>query len=318
MLFLYILVFFISSFLLTISSKLLVDSLSKIAKFLSWKEFVVAFLLSASSASIPNLFVGIISALEKVPELSLGDVVGGNIIDLSLLAGISALISKMGLSAPSRTVQGSAIFLILVALLLLILTLDNFLSKIDGFLLILTFLSYLFWLFSKEERFKKVYDHFEEEINLKKFFQNLAIFFSSAFIVLIGARGIVESAKFFGKFLNLNLGWIGMLIVAFGNALPETFFSFHSAREGQDWLILGNLIGSVVITSSLVLGIVSLICPIQVFDFSAILIGRIFLITSALFFFFSLRTEHKITKREAFILISIYFFFLLVEILIKQ
>ncbi len=313
-----VLIFITSSIFLSLSGKWLVDSLSSIAKFLGWKEFVVAFFLVAISVSIPNFFVGIVSALNKIPELSLGDVIGGNIIDLTLAPGISALISKMGLSAPSRTVQNSAIFLILISVFLLILISDGILSRADGLLLIFSFLGYIFWLFSKEERFKKTYSDNGEKIGLKIFFKKLGKFFLSTILLLVSAQGVVESAKFFGNYLNLNLGWVGLLIVAIGNALPETFFSIQSARKNQDWLILGNLIGSVVVSATLVLGTVSLLCPILVFDFSAILAGRIFLILSALFFFFALRTGHKITKKEAIFLLLTYFSFLLIEIFLKS
>ncbi|PJA01069.1 hypothetical protein COX75_00835, partial [bacterium (Candidatus Gribaldobacteria) CG_4_10_14_0_2_um_filter_33_15] len=81
MFWLYIFIFLISCLLLTFSNKWLIGALSRIALFLQMKEFVVAFFLMAFAVSIPNLFVGIISALNKIPELSFGDVVGGNIVD---------------------------------------------------------------------------------------------------------------------------------------------------------------------------------------------------------------------------------------------
>jgi len=105
----------ISCLVLTFSSKWLIDTLSRVALFLKMKEFVVGFFIMAFAASIPNFFVGIISALNKVPQLSFGDVTGGNIIDLSLVIGLAALLSRGGLSAQSRTVQGSAIFTIFVS-----------------------------------------------------------------------------------------------------------------------------------------------------------------------------------------------------------
>ena len=94
MLWFYILIFLISCLLLAFSSKYLVGTLSKIAKFLGWKEFVVGFFIMAVATSFPNLFIGIISALNKVPELAFGDVVGANIFDLSIVLAISAFISK--------------------------------------------------------------------------------------------------------------------------------------------------------------------------------------------------------------------------------
>ncbi|OIO44690.1 MAG: hypothetical protein COY72_01390 [Candidatus Nealsonbacteria bacterium CG_4_10_14_0_8_um_filter_35_10] len=314
MIFLYALIFIISCFLLVLSGKWLVNSLTRIAKFLGWKEFVVAFFTIAFGASLPNLFVGILSALNKIPQLSLGDVIGANIFDLTVTVALAAFISRQGLSAPSRTVQGSSIFTISAALLPLILILDGNLSRIDGFLLILTFAFYVFWLFRKEERFKKVYNGVPEIRGWKYFFEDLGLLIISVAFLILGAQGIVKSSSFFAQNLNLPLIFIGIFIVGIGDCLPETFFSIRAAKEGQDWMILGNLMGSVMITATLVLGTVALICPINFFDFSLLAIGRIFLVISAIFFLIFLRTGKKITRREALILFSIYILFLISQI----
>lgn len=317
MLLIYILIFIVSSIFLAFSGKWLVDSLSKIAKFLGWKEFVVAFFLVAFSVSIPNFFVGIISAIKKIPELSFGDVIGGNVVAMTFLLAIATLLSKGGLSAPSRTVQGSSIFTIFIALLPLILIADGYLERSDGFLLLLCFFSYVFWLFIKKERFTKVYDHILEPLTLGFFFKNLVLFLISVFILLISANFLVKSSLFFADYLQLPLALIGILFVSLGNNLPELVFIFQAAKKSQDWLILGDLMGGVIVTSTLVLGIVSLIYPIRTVDLPTVLAARFFLIFSALFFFFSVRTDRKITKKEGIFLLFTYLVFLLVEILLK-
>lgn len=195
----YLLIFLISSMLLTFSGKWLVDAISKIAKFLGWKEFVVAFFLMAFSVSISNFFVGIISALNKIPELSFGDVIGGNVIALTLLVGLGALISKTGLSAPSRTVQRSSIFTILIAILPIILVSDGVLSRSDGFLLILAFLGYIFWLFIKKERFAKIYDDILEPLELKFFFKKFCHSFSFNCYFVFSCRGDGKISSLFCK-----------------------------------------------------------------------------------------------------------------------
>lgn len=317
MIFFYIIIFIISSIFLSLSGKWLVDSLSKIAKFLGWKEFVVAFATVAFGVSLPNLFVGIISAIKKIPILSFGDVIGGNIIDLTLAMGIAALISRGGLSASSRTVQGSTFFTFFIAILPLILILDRVFSRVDGILLLFVFFAYIFWLFSKKDRFVKIYNEISQPLTFKYFLREIILFLIALAILLIAANGVVESAYFFANILQLSIATIGVIIVALGNALPETIFSVEAARKGQDWLILGDLMGGVIITSTLVLGIVCLICPFEIDNLSTILTARIFLILSSLFFFFTIKTDKKITKNEAFFLLSLYILFLLVEIFIK-
>jgi cation:H+ antiporter len=311
----FVLIFLFSFFLLFWSSNFLVESLKKISKFLGWKEFVVSFFIVAFSTTIPNFVVDVTSAIKNVPHLALGDVIGTNIVDLTLIVGVSALISKAGLSLPSRTVQGSSIFTILVAILPLILILDGELSRADGILLIFTFLVYLFWLFQKKERFEKIYDGIKEPLTLKFFLKNLLFLFFSISILLLSAQGIVKSALFFSSFFKVPLTFIGALIVGFGTALPEFSFCFQAAKKSQDWMIVGDVMGSVILTTTLVLGTVSLISPIKNLSFSQLLVARIFLLISAILFFVFVRTDKKITKKEGFFLIFLYFLFLLTQFL---
>lgn len=318
MLWFYVLIFLVSFALLFWSGSFLVSALMRMARFLGWREFVVAFFVMALAASLPNLFVGINSALHKIPQLSFGDVVGGNLVDLTLAVAIAALIAR-GLPAESRLVQTSCLFTVAIAILPLILILDGVLGRGDGLVLLLTFIFYLFWLFSKEERFKKIYNGAEEEIikKFKVFIKDLGKIILSLTLLLVAAEGIVRSASFFAESLNLPIAFIGILIVGLGNALPEIYFAIVSARKGETWLILGDLMGSVIVPATLVLGIVALIYPIEITDFTPFALARFFLIISALFFLLVIRTDQKITKKEALFLLLLYLLFVFVEIFIK-
>jgi len=309
------LAFIVACFFLVFSGRHLIDSLSKISRFLNWKEFVVAFFLMALGVSLPNFFVGITSAFNKIPQLSLGDIIGGNIIDLSIVVGLAALVSRGGLTAASSTVQETAFFTVFIAILPLLLISDMTLSRFDGIILILAFIFYTFWLFSKKDRFTKIYGRIKEPKSFGFFLKNLGYFFGSFIVVLLSANLIVASAKFFASYFSLPLTAIGIFIIGLGNSLPEMFFSLQAARKGEDWLMLGDIMGGVIITATLVLGIVSLICPIKITNFSEIAIGRGFLALSAIFFLIFIRSGRKITKREGIFLVLIYIAFLTVEIL---
>jgi len=316
MLSLNIILLLISFFLLTLAAKWVVQSLLRVAQFLGWKEFVAAFLLAAFSNSIPNFFVGIVSALNKVPELSFGDVIGGNVIEICLLGGLAALISRGGLSTQSRTVQGSTLFATLTAILPLILAWDGVISRNDGLLLIFFFIAYLFWLFRKRERFEKIYDNLPNGFKLKNFLSNIFGFIGSVFLLLLAAQGVVKSSMFFAEHFHLPIFFIGIFIVALGNNLPDLFFVFQSAKKNQDWLILGDLMGGVVITVTLVLGVVALIQPIKTgVGLGAAALSRIFLAMSGLFFLFFIRTGRRVVKKEGMVLIIVCLLFLCLEIL---
>jgi len=305
--------------LLYFSGDWVVGGLIRTARFLGWKEFVVAFFVMAFAASLPNFFVGITSALKGIPELSFGDIAGNNLAALTLAVGLAALFAQKGIPADSRAIQTTSLFTLAAAILPLILIWDGELSRPDGGVLIAFFVVYIFWLFSKKERFSKIYD---EEKNLigkdfKNFVRDIVKVLFGIFFLLIAAQGIVASAQFFAQAFNFPLVMVGVLITGLGSALPEIYFAIISARKGEGWMILGNLMGAVIVPATLVLGVIAIIHPIKIVDFSPFVIARIFLMISTLFFFFFVKTDRHLTKKEAFVLMGIYIVFILVEILTK-
>ena len=319
MIWFYGLIFIISCLLLTFSGSWLVDSLMRIARFLGWREFVVSFFIMSFGASIPELLVGISSAFKGIPELSFGNIVGANVIHYTLAIAISALILK-GIDIESRTVQATSIFTVIASILPLLLILDGILSRGDGILLILAFIFYISWLFSKEERFTRVYDSLAVSYlkEFKIFLKDIGILILGTILLLLSSLGVIESANFFARAIGVPLAFIGILIVGLGTALPQTYFSIKAAQKGQSWMILGNLMGCTVISASLILGMVALISPIKILDFSPFAIGLFFLFFSAIFFLFFIRTGKKITKKEAIFLLLIYIIFVLFQILLAS
>lgn len=333
----WLLIFIISCFVLFWSGSKLIKGLIRMARYMDLREFVLAFFVMAFAGTLPNLFVGINSALHGIPQLSFGEIVGGNVIDLTLAVGLAILIGGTAIPTRSKMVQTSTIFTAVIAVLPLVLILDGSLGRGDGLILLLAFALYIFWLFSKEERFRKVYKGNKKEhgngMGFMAFLRNrkepksirhFKLFLKDLrniiiYLVLLSAAswGVVQSAQVFSEALSISLPIVGILIVGFGNALPETYFAIISARKRQTWLILGNLMGSVIVSATLVLGIVVLISPIKDIDFSPFAIARIFLIISAVFFLIVVRTDQRISKKEAILLIGIYIFFLLTEIFFR-
>jgi cation:H+ antiporter len=311
---LHIAIFIVSLLALSFSSKWLVGSLIKISKYLGWKEFVVAFFTMALAATGPNLFLAISSIVHKTPVLSFADIVGGNIIDLTIAIGLAVLVSRKSLSLESRTVQGSAIFVLIVSLLPLILITDGDLDKTDGIVLMLTFFIYIAWMFRKKEMFVKTYGE-SKPTDFVQAIKNFTILLGSLGLLVLSAEGIVRSSRYFAELFNLPLAIIGIFIVSLGNCLPEIIFAIRAAKENDDWMVIGDLMGAIIIPSTFVLGLVAFFAPITQIDFSIFRSARIFLFIAAFVFFIFIKTGKKITKKEAAILFSIYILFILFEII---
>ena len=318
MLGLYIFIFIVSSLVLVRAGTWVIQALTTIAQFLRWREFIVASVLMTFATSSPELFIGIISAFHQKPQLSFGNVIGANIIVLTLVIGIGAILTK-GLRFEGKVLQRSPIYASAIALLPFLLMLDGKVSRIDGVILLLVLVFYFHYLLSQEERFTKILsDSFKKnQVGFKLFLKDFGLFLGGACLLLLSAEGIVFSVSNFATILNLPLVIIGIFLVAIGTTLPEMTFGIRSIAMGHKELILGNVMGAVVVNSTLVLGIVALICPFEIPSFSPYFIGIIFTAAACLFFTVFARTGRKITKKEALILLGIYITFVLAEILIK-
>jgi len=312
---LYILIFIVSCVFLSLAGKWVVESLIKVTRFLKVREFIVASILMAFSTSLPELFIGITSAFNKTPQLSFGDIIGSNIIILTLIVSIAAFVGK-GLKFEGKTLQISSLYASLIALIPLLLILDGKASRADGLILLLALGLYFHQLLHGEERFRKVFNRFKRDNNeFKSFLKNIGIFFGGVFILLASAQGIVFSTSYLAKEFNSTLVIIGALLVAIGTSLPEITFGVRSIVMGHKEMILGDLMGSVVINSTLIFGLVSLISPVEILNFSPYFIGIIFTVVATLFFSIFARTHEIISRKEALFLLLIYIAFVITQVL---
>ncbi|MBZ9572140.1 sodium:calcium antiporter [Patescibacteria group bacterium] len=316
---LYIFIFIISCLVLVYSGSWVVRTLTIIAHFLRWREFIVTAVLMAFATSTPEIFIGISSAIRQVPNLSFGTILGSNIIVLTLVIGIGTFLAK-GLKFQGKVLQRAAFDASIISLLPLLLILDKELSRIDGIVLLSVLVFYFRQLLSQEERFTRILSNSfrENRSGFKIFFRNLGIFLGAVFLLLLSAEGVVFSARNLALVLDIPLVFIGVLFVALGTSLPEITFGIRSITMGRKEMIIGDVIGSVVINATLVLGLLALICPFEIADLSPYFIGIIFTTLTALFFMIFSRTHEIISRKEAIFLLLIYIIFVLFQILFTQ
>jgi len=315
-------VFIVSCIVIYFAGEWVVDGVMSVAKYLGWKEFVLSFLVMAFFGSLPNLFVGITSALQGIPELSLGDVISGNIIDLTLVLALPILLTGRAILTESRTINMTLFFTLGAIVLPLMLSLDGLLSRVDGILLIFFYFTYIFWLFAKKERFMKVYD---DECSSKQdlgkaflsFIQNIFKTLGGIILIIIAAQGIVWAAEGVAVGLSMPVILVGIFIVSFGNSIPELYFTLKCSQKENCYMLLGNIMGCVIVPATLILGIVSLISPIVITDLDNLAVARAFLLIACVFFFIFGLTGKKISVKEAWILVFVYIAFLVTEVVIS-
>ena len=317
----YLIIFGASSLLLAAAGHALVRSLSRIADFLGWREFTVSFFIMSAATALPELLVGVSAALRGVPELSLGNIIGQNIIHFTIAVSLCFLAAG-SFAARSKTNQVSARFTALAAVLPALLIIDGTLSRNDGLVLIAAFGLYSAWIFNRRERFEKTFIHNHHNSasrgtmfsKLGGFGRDVFRFFLGAGAIIIAAQGMVLSAVYFAGRFSVPLGIIGTLFVGLGTSLPEGYFSIASGRDKRKDLMLGNLLGATAVSATLVLGAVAIRRPVIITDPSPYFIGRLFLFIAAAVFTAFLATNRRIGKWEALVLALIYALFVFAEI----
>lgn len=302
----------LSGILLYISGELLVTGLLRLARYFQVTQFVVAFFVMAFAASLPNLFVGITSALQGVPELSFGDIMGNNMIALTLAVGCGILFApKRILPLEGKIVQDTSFLTVVAAILPLILISDGVISRSDGLVLLLLFFGYVYWLYTKQESFSKKFRKKLPAVTKTEALQSMVYTVLGIVILAVAAQGIVYGAGMVAISLGLPLLFVGLVIIGFGGALPEVYFTIITARRGETSMILGNLMGAVIIPATFVLGLIAMIHPIKNEGLELSIFARGALMLAAVIFFWAAQSKKEITIREGVVLLVIYVAFLL-------
>lgn len=303
-----IIVLIIAVIALVKSADIVVKTLTRIAIFFKLSEFIIGFIVLAVATSIPELMVAITSALSKMPSLSLGDVLGANIIDLTLVVGVVIILSK-GVKIRSEIARKDFIYIIMLSVLPLILMLDGVISRVDGAVLLAVFCLYLFKILGQRKSFRKTFDH----ISKKAFFADLILLIFSLAILLFSVRVIVNFAVDIAAQLLIPPFLIGVLMLAVGTTLPELSSSIMATLSKLQELAIGDLLGSVVVNSTLVIGVAALIYPITT-SFVLFAISAVFMIFALLFFAYIAHTGRKIPLQAGVFLIVLYVLFIMLEI----
>lgn len=254
----------------------MVRSLTRMGQYLHMSEYALSFVLAAFATSLPEFFIGITSAWRGVPTLSLGNIVGASFLNVTAVLGVVTLFA--GRLESGRTVRKEDIQLTLGMILFpVLLMLDGEVSRLDGFLLLFFFSGYLMYLFDQEHMTPIVNNInnnmgviqdapdavLKAERNFEKFIRTLGVFLAGAFFLAVSAWFVVEQGSVFGHEFGIPLFFIGIL-AAFGTTLPEAVFGVRSVMLRHGPMVSGNALGSIIVNTSLVLGVVAMISPLAI------------------------------------------------------
>ena len=301
-----ILLLIVGFVLLIKGADIFVDGASSTALNLKVSKMVIGLTIVAFGTSSPELAVSIKALLSGSSDIVLGNVVGSNILNILLILGISSLFSSMVVK--DNTVKKEIPLTILFSVLLTVLSFDNLFDKkitnvitrTDGFVILLFFIVFLYYLASIAKNNKE-----ENEEAPYKIGKSLLFVLIGLVGIVAGSNLVVDNASAIAKALNVSEKMISLTIVAFGTSLPELVTSVQAARKHENDIAIGNIIGSNIFNIGIVIGLpCALIGNINVGTFNYI--DMFTMIGTAILLFLLTFKKRKLDKGEGLIMLLIF------------
>ncbi|MCF7835928.1 MAG: sodium:calcium antiporter [Candidatus Marinimicrobia bacterium] len=313
---LYFLIFVLGLVVLARSSSLVVGSLTGLARFFKISEYVVAFLFMSAATSMPELFIGLSSAVKGLSEFSLGNILGANLINITLVIGIVIFLGK-GLQMGSKISRRNFWIISGLSFLPIFLASDGLVSRGDGIVLLLAFWFYILRLRKEREYFTKTINN----VNTKKVFnmsvfKNFFHFFSGVGLLILSSYAIVWAGQNLASGINLSVLSFSIIFVAIGTTLPELAFGIRARMMHHGSMAIGNSLGSVAFNSTLIIGLVSLVNPIEITVSVSLIVVALFLFLGLFLFNFFVYSKSLISRKEGLVLLLVYALFLIVQLFI--
>ena len=295
-----------------------VDGSSNIARLLRVPSILIGLTIVAFGTSAPEATVSIIAAVEGNADVSLGNIVGSNIFNLTLVVGIAAFIYP--LRVENETIRKEIPFTLLASAVLLVLMgdialqgfNDNLLTRSDG-LIFLMFLS-IFMYYVIEVALKSRGSSSDEKIPADLTWgKNILFTLLGLAAIIIGGDMVVTNGTKIAYSWGMRETLVGLTIIAIGTSLPELVTSITAALKKESEIALGNIVGSNIFNILFVLGSSSVIAPLPV-NGKVFIDVIIMILLTVLLLVFS-RTNYRIGKREGLTLAIVYIVYLVYIIL---
>lgn len=248
---------------LVISADKFVEGAAALAKRLGLPALLIGMLVIGFGSSMPEMVISALSAYGGNPGLALGNAVGSNISNIALILGVTALISPIAVASSVLRRELPYLAIVTVALASL-LYLDGTLSRQDGVILMVIFVAIMIW--SIYQGLKTESDTLADEVEQQlatplPFPRALTYTLVGLVFLVLSSRILVWGGVEIATALGVSDLIIGLTIVAIGTSLPELAASIAAVRKGEHDLALGNVIGSNMFNTTIVVGITGLISP---------------------------------------------------------
>lgn len=248
-------------FLLVKGADWFVEGAGRVAEKFGIPQLVIGLTIVAIGTSLPEAAVSVSAALKGSAEITIGNIVGSNILNVLLILGVTSVIAPIAVQR--STVKYELPFVIAVsALLMAVGYTDNVVGRIDGvilWLLLFLYLAYLLVMAKKGENAQEESEAAEKPMPVWKM---LLLIVVGGCLIVLGSDVAVDAATALARIFGMSERLIGLTIVAFGTSLPELVTSATAAVKGKADIAVGNIVGSNIFNILFVVGTSALITPV--------------------------------------------------------
>ena len=233
-----------------------VDGAAGIAAKFRIPQIIIGLTIVAMGTSAPEAAVSITAATAGSADITVGNVVGSNIMNILVILGLASAIVPIAVG--KSTLKVDAPFMIAISAIFLLLGWDGTITRVDGLILIALFaayIGYMIWeaIHSNEEG---------DEIKDMPLWKLLLATVGGMAVIILGADVAVDAATKLATIFGMSERFIGLTIVALGTSLPELFTSVTAARKGNADIAIGNIVGSNIFNILFVVGLSSMIIDV--------------------------------------------------------
>lgn len=238
-----------------------VEGAGKVAEKFGIPQLVIGLTIVAMGTSLPEAAVSVSAALKGSADITIGNVVGSNIMNVLVILGLTSVIRPIAVQ--KSTVKYEIPFVALISVFLLAIGYsDHVVGRADGVILWVLFIAYLLYLFKMAKSGEYVPEELPDEDKPMSVWKMVLLIIVGAVMIVLGSDMAVDAASELARIFGMSERLIGLTIVAFGTSLPELVTSVTAAVRGKADIAVGNIVGSNIFNILFVVGTSALITPV--------------------------------------------------------
>jgi len=282
-----------------------VDAAVEIAKISGISQVLIGATIVSVATTLPELIVSSTAAFHGETTMSVGNAVGSMICNIGFVLALSSIFGNIVIK--DKHFKMKSITLVLYTFVLIAVSLDRKIVRMESVLLILLLLTYIYTNVKNLNNKNHVNALNKSEVKLKKVIIN---FILGLCLIIIGSHLIVENGIILAKFMKVPTAVIGLTLIALGTSLPELVVGITAVLKGNEEISVGNIIGANIFNITLVTGASGLISELKIIPQNLMLDMPIALLISLVLIIPSLITK-RILKIQGLFMLSIYFSYII-------